>query len=96
MPQSASAEVKMERKNNRQRQFSMMKPHGKGAYRELVQRKAHELYERRGRSHGHDQEDWFEAERQIRLELERQKKIATISMAAHPNETWKDEPQNKG
>ncbi len=28
----------------------------------LIAMKAYELYEKRGRSHGHDVEDWFEAE----------------------------------
>ena len=28
--------------------------------------RAHELYERRGREPGHDWEDWFEAERELR------------------------------
>ena len=33
--------------------------------REEIARVAHELFERRGRAHGHDQQDWFEAERII-------------------------------
>ena len=28
----------------------------------LIAMKAYELYERRGRTHGHDTEDWFQAE----------------------------------
>jgi hypothetical protein len=28
----------------------------------LIAMKAYELYERRGRTHGHDIDDWFEAE----------------------------------
>ena len=33
---------------------------------DLVARRAFERYEGRGGEHGHDQEDWFEAEREIR------------------------------
>ncbi len=36
---------------------------------ERIGRRAYELYELRGESHGHDAEDWFEAERQIRAEI---------------------------
>lgn len=31
-----------------------------------VQRRAYELYEERGRSDGHDWDDWLEAERELR------------------------------
>ena len=31
-----------------------------------VSKVAYELFERRGRTHGHDQEDWFEAMRIVR------------------------------
>jgi hypothetical protein len=40
---------------------------------EAIARRAHELYERRGREHGRDREDWLEAERELvaaRLEEE--------------------------
>jgi len=30
-----------------------------------IAEKAHELYEGRGRTHGHDLEDWFEAEKMV-------------------------------
>jgi hypothetical protein len=30
-----------------------------------IERRAYELYERRGREHGRDQEDWFEAQSEI-------------------------------
>ena len=33
---------------------------------EMVEKKAYELYEKRGCQHGCDQQDWFEAERIIR------------------------------
>jgi hypothetical protein len=36
--------------------------------RELVERRAYELYERRGRGDGHDWEDWLQAERELRDE----------------------------
>jgi hypothetical protein len=35
-------------------------------YEEEVADRAYEFYEARGREHGRDQEDWFEAERQLR------------------------------
>jgi len=38
---------------------------------EAIRRRAHELYEQRGREDGHDLEDWLEAEAEIlRLEGE--------------------------
>ena len=33
---------------------------------ERIGRRAYELYELRGGSHGHDAKDWLEAERQVR------------------------------
>jgi|APFre7841882590_1041340.scaffolds.fasta_scaffold68234_1 hypothetical protein len=36
---------------------------------ERISQRAFELYELRGVAHGHDAEDWFEAERQIRAEV---------------------------
>ena len=36
---------------------------------QLIARKAHELYERRGGSPGSDLDDWLEAERLVRQEL---------------------------
>ena len=33
---------------------------------EAIARLAFELFERRGRTHGNDQQDWFEAERILR------------------------------
>lgn len=35
---------------------------------EQISRRAYELYEHRGEAHGHDTEDWLEAERQLRVE----------------------------
>ncbi len=32
---------------------------------EQISRRAYELYEQRGREHGHDNEDWVKAEREI-------------------------------
>ena len=60
----------MERKNTRQRQYSMMKSHGKGAYREMVQKRAYDLFVKRGHAHGNDLADWLEAERQIKHEMQ--------------------------
>jgi catechol 2,3-dioxygenase-like lactoylglutathione lyase family enzyme len=36
-------------------------------YEEAVADRAYALFEARGRQHGRDQEDWFEAERQLRM-----------------------------
>ena len=33
---------------------------------EQIARRAHEIYERRGGDHGHDLEDWLQAERELR------------------------------
>jgi|GEM_PF-2622363 len=35
----------------------------------LIQKRAYELYEKRGATHGNDWADWFEAERQVKREL---------------------------
>jgi hypothetical protein len=35
----------------------------------LIQRRAYELYEGRGRKPGHEQEDWLQAEREVRNHL---------------------------
>jgi hypothetical protein len=37
--------------------------------RRRISEKAYELYERRGRTEGHDVDDWLEAERAVRAEL---------------------------
>jgi hypothetical protein len=34
---------------------------------EDIRRRAYELYEQRGREDGHDVDDWFEAEREIKV-----------------------------
>ena len=34
-----------------------------------IQQRAHELYEQRGRTDGHDLEDWLQAEREIKGRL---------------------------
>ena len=39
--------------------------------------RAFEIYASRGREHGHDQADWFEAERQLRRELQPKKRAVT-------------------
>jgi hypothetical protein len=36
---------------------------------EDIARRAYQLYEERGRRHGHDQDDWFHAERELRHSL---------------------------
>lgn len=33
---------------------------------ETIRNRAHDIFERRGREHGHDVEDWLEAERELR------------------------------
>lgn len=35
-----------------------------------IANRAFEIYVSRGREHGHDIRDWFEAERQLKLELQ--------------------------
>ena len=41
------------------------KGEGEGKDQEAIARRAHELFEARGRQHGHDEEDWLEAEREL-------------------------------
>jgi hypothetical protein len=38
---------------------------------EQISRRAYERFEARGSEHGHDQEDWFEAEREVRQNRDR-------------------------
>ncbi len=38
---------------------------------ERINHRAYELYQLRGEAHGHDAEDWLEAERQVRAEMQR-------------------------
>ncbi len=40
------------------------------ALRQEIARVAYELFERRGGAHGHDQQDWFEAEQLVRRRQE--------------------------
>lgn len=52
------------------------------AIRQAISEKAFELYEKGGRCHGHDQEDWLEAEQLIlsekRASLSVQKSLSSI------------------
>ena len=43
----------------------------KGDVSKLVEKKAYELYEKRGRKSGHSMEDWLEAERIVKGKLSR-------------------------
>lgn len=36
---------------------------------EMIRKRAYDLYVKRGYSHGKDQHDWFEAERQVKREM---------------------------
>lgn len=38
--------------------------------RRRISARAYELFEKRGFKHGHDREDWLEAERMVHLEIE--------------------------
>ena len=53
------------------------------AFDERIARKAYELYEQRGRQHGHELEDWLEAERIILAEMKAQ--IAKLTNTARRN-----------
>lgn len=48
------------------------------ALRERIERKAYELYEKRGGAHGLDTEDWFEAERLVLAETQVGTKAETV------------------
>ncbi|MGB7291607.1 MAG: DUF2934 domain-containing protein [Thermodesulfobacteriota bacterium] len=39
---------------------------GSEKVREMIGRKAYELFEKRGREHGHDVDDWLEAEKFVK------------------------------
>ena len=45
---------------------------------QAIAEKAHELYEKGGRRHGHDLEDWLEAEQLILSEKKAEKKLTSI------------------
>lgn len=45
----------------------------KKSVEEKVARKAFELYENRGRENGHDQEDWYQAQKMLDEELHQRK-----------------------
>lgn len=51
------------------------------ALREQIARKSYEFYERRGWVHGHDTEDWLEAERVVLAEINIETKTKTKSVA---------------
>lgn len=40
-------------------------------YIQMVEKKAYDLYEKRGCEHGRDQDDWFEAQKLVEDELHR-------------------------
>ena len=45
------------------------KPADPNIFAQLVEKKAYELYEKRGCQSGHDCEDWFEAEKIVEAEM---------------------------
>jgi hypothetical protein len=49
-----------------------------------IERKAYELYEKRGRVHGLDIEDWFEAERVVMVETNGETRTETDAKAMTP------------
>lgn len=54
------------------------------ALRERVERKAYELYEKRGGAHGLDTEDWLEAERLVLAETKTGTKTDVVTKAKTP------------
>lgn len=54
------------------------------ALREQIERKAYELYEKRGWGHGLDTEDWIEAERLVLAEIKTEAKTETVAKAKPP------------
>ena len=53
----------------RKKNVSKAKPLNTNEFFAKVQKRAYELYEKRGHNHGCDWQDWFHAERQIKKEL---------------------------
>ena len=51
---------------------------------EQVRRRAYELYERRGREHGHEVEDWLQAEAELAAERNTPLPVAAIKAARKP------------
>jgi hypothetical protein len=56
------------RRDEQSAQGSDMQNAGRPADREEVSRRAYQRYEERGRSAGHDVDDWLDAERDLRRE----------------------------
>jgi hypothetical protein len=48
------------------------------AIHQVIAKKAYELYEKGGRRHGHDLEDWLEAEQWVLSESKGEKKLISI------------------
>lgn len=48
------------------------------AVHQTIAEKAHELYEKGGRRHGHDLEDWLEAEQLVLSEKKGEKKLSSV------------------
>ncbi len=45
---------------------------------ELISSRAYELWQQRGRVHGHDQQDWFQAERELCTEMKAPSLVASV------------------
>ena len=52
-----------------QTKFEIRKPADPNIFTRLVERKAYDLYEKRGCQNGHDWDDWFEAEKIVETEM---------------------------
>jgi hypothetical protein len=52
------------------RRAPIRKPNGEIVADDLIARRAYEIYEARGGQHGADFDDWLEAERQVKTELQ--------------------------
>jgi Protein of unknown function (DUF2934) len=55
------------------------------ALRERIARKSYELYEKRGWVHGHDTEDWLEAERVVLAEIKIKTKTKNVAKPKTPS-----------
>ncbi|MDD5633932.1 MAG: DUF2934 domain-containing protein [Candidatus Omnitrophica bacterium] len=64
-------EEKMSAKKPEMARKSTLTSSGSGDLFSLIQKKAYELYTKRGYSHGNDQTDWYEAEKIVLRSLKK-------------------------
>ena len=68
-----SKDVKKDRRRQGVKKDATLPENNFNAYIQLVEKKAYELYEKRGCGHGRDMEDWLEAQKLVEDEWYKKK-----------------------